>query len=420
MSMLCVFVISLKIVQCLDLNCDFKIYRVDGYNCKITKLYIDDEGSEISKLNGNHYLGKNDSNVEVLYIPSTNCIKFLPTNFGKYFTNLKKVEVSEACLKFISPNVFVGLNSLETVDIRKNLLSAIPGDTFDILVHLHTLMLSDNKIEKLETETFEKLTILKKLWLSGNSLEILQEKLFAKNFFLEEVLLSNNRLRIIDSGAFSHLKQLKSILLDRNFCISKSFPRDSSLDDLKAEFSSKCTNDTEIVKSSSYAEMTNEIHELRKNFSESSERASQLEESVKKSFATVGELIESYQANQTYFHEENQDLKFRLNEAYKTINYLKESFDSLQENYSKVEDNFNEMLDERIRQEVSRHNEAAEQLEISESFNASIRNALATTAFVLILLVIIVVLIVFIRCKVGKNANSTSTHDTEMQLNQGK
>lgn len=99
-----------------DLNCHF-VYYTDGYNCRIEGLHIQSPNTEITNITGNHTSGKENVNVDVLYIPDTNWIKFLPVNIHKYFANLKKIEINENGLKSISKSVFSHLISLVNVDI---------------------------------------------------------------------------------------------------------------------------------------------------------------------------------------------------------------------------------------------------------------------------------------------------------------
>lgn len=404
----------------LEVQCTFVKYSFDGYNCKATNLRVDEPNVEVKKVIGQHVKDKTNLNVDVFYIPSTHCAKYLPKGVSEFLPNLKKVEVSEGSLKNISRNDFTGMNSLQTIDIRTNLLAALPGDTFNDLPRLEILILTDNRIANLEIKTFVKLTLLKKVWLTGNLLENLPAKLFDKNSKLEEVYLSKNRLRIIEN--FVDFKYLKVLELSDNFCISKRSPKDLSLNALSLEISIKCANDTEIVKSSMLTEMNHELLLLKRNVNTSSDSLKQLEENLMKSSLTIDYLrsekrelineVVDIQANLTIADERNYDLDSKLTEAYNAIRLLKITYDALEVNCSIIEkDYYRIIVDHQIEQQILRRNRTA-MLEDAESSKVFIATAFAITAFVFVVLLITAVsMLLIIRLK--RNVNEIEMKATE-------
>lgn len=419
----------LNSLSAIELDCNFVSYSIDGYNCKVENLKVKDNEKEITIVKGQHLPGKNNRNVDTLYIPSADCVTSLPVGVSKHFVNLKKLEVTYGSLKNIAKSDFSGLISLQTIFITKTLLSSIPENTFDNLLRLETLILSDNKIRELKLKTFEKLSSLKKLSLSANSLEILRSKVFEQNLKLEEIDLSNNKLRVIDATTFSHLKYLKKVSLEGNFCTTKSFVNDFIKTDLIAELSNKCTN--EIVKSSKLTEMNHEIFKLQQIANSSSQEIKTINENLVKKLLEIDKIesekqklindVVDFRVNLTIADENNKDVEFRLNEAYKTIRQVKIDFDIFKENCLKVEENYLAIMNEKIEQEILQHNKTTETFESAESSGVFfIKTAHISSSSVFILLLVTVaalagnILLIIVIIRVKKTANVSSKDELEM------
>ena len=413
--------ISLSIIAStisIELTCNFIIYSIDGYNCKVADIKIDGI-KEIVKINGNHISGKNNENIDTLYFPYADCMNFLPSDVNKFFKNLKKFEISHGSLTYISQNDFSGLSSLQTVFITRTLLSSIPENTFDSLTSLETLILSDNKIRQLKLKTFEKLLNLTKISLSENMLEILPLKMFENNLKIEEIDLSNNKLRVLEVESFNYLKFLRRFLLGGNFCTSKSFPTDLTLSELELEIANKCSNDTEIVKSSTMTEMSHELFVLRQSANSSSDEIKMLGENLEKMRMKLEEIgkekqklindVEVLRVNSSIAIDQNEDMTSKLSETYRTIRSLKENFDNLHGKCLKIEENYNE----KVQQEVLRRNKSLETFESVESSRTFIKETqISSSSFLILLLVLVTALagnvfliIVIIRVKTSKNVH---------------
>lgn len=310
------YVCAVATISChgVDLNCTFKIYSIDGYNCRVTDLKVDDQFTAITDIKGDHIPRHGNSNVNVLYITS-GCMKYFPSSISTYFTNLKKIEVVGSALKYIKQTSFAGLNLLRRIDITNTLLSTIEEDAFNRdHKQLDTLILSYNKIHFFQEETFDELVNLEKLWLSENQLETLPTNLFAKNLKLKHIKLDGNRLRIIDAKFLNSLQHLEIISFERNFCTTKDFPRDLSLDELKDELSNKCTRETELVSLSRLMVLNHTMSILQQNLTQSMAE-----------LATEKLNAQSIQANLLAVLEKNIDLEFKLDEALKKIKILNDA-----------------------------------------------------------------------------------------------
>lgn len=354
----------------IDLQCTFKKYS-DGYNCQAENLKVSSLDTELTDVIGEHQPGRKNWNVNVLFIPTSNCLRYLPSGISKFFANLNKLQVSEGSLKTLTPNDFAGLTSLRAINIQSNLISNIHEDTFSNLPKLEELNLNDNRIQELQLRTFESLSGLRKIFLSENLLETLPVKLFEKNIQLEEIRLSNNRLRIIDADIISTLENLKIFALDGNFCISKIFPNDLAIESLRMEISTKCTSKT--FQASSLSGANNELLVSCPSVNTSCAKIMELEETLMKRSLDVDKL-----------ESEKREL---LNEI-ATMRSLKESSEDPESNCSDTKE-YEKLLLEKINVEISRHNETAESLKLTESSKNFIRTAFVTSSFVLIMLLII-------------------------------
>lgn len=401
----------------IDLTCNFVSYSIDGYNCKVENLRVDARDREVKAIKGHHLQGKRNWNVDTFYIPSADCVTYLPTGISRSFVNLKKFEVSYGSLKFISENDFSGFNFLQTISITKTLLSSIPEETFYKVPQLETLILSDNKIREMKLKLLEKLSSLKKLSMSGNSLEVLEAKLFERNLKIEEIDLSNNKLRVIDAQTFNPLKYLTKLALEGNFCTIQSFPKDVTLKALEAELYDKCTSDTEIVKSSKLTEMNHEIVLLQQSVNTSSETIKRLTENgvkvsleIDKVESEKQEFVEKVQRNLTIANEKNEDLEARLEQAYKTVTRLKEDFDGCNEKCVEIKENCDAMKKEKVE----------ENFDSAESSRFFIKTTHISSLSVLVLLMVTVaalagnLILIIIIIRVKRNLKALKTNESEM------
>lgn len=255
----------------IDLNCTFYFTFYKGYYCKVNELVIEHQDTEISNVNGDHLLDRDNWSLDVLYIKSSRNMFYLPANLKDVFPNLQKFIVSRGRLNFIDQSNFKGLIFLDEIGVTSSDLSIVDENTFHELILLETLILSNNQIKILGEKTFEKLANLRKLWLSGNLLVALPLNIFEKNLELEEICLNNNRLvylnkqlfeknvnlrkihinnnklKIIESGIFSVLTKLNVVELRKNICISKSVPADMTISHLSEEIEAHCNNSTLIA-----------------------------------------------------------------------------------------------------------------------------------------------------------------------------
>lgn len=346
------------------MNCVYKDYSVDGYNCQVTNLYIEDlSNAAIETVLGKHRPGKSNEQVAVLYIASShsNCIKHIPTGVGNLFRNLKKLQVLEVPLTIISSIDFIGINSLRIVEIRKTFLTLLPEDTFNNLIALEILNLADNRIQELKSKTFRNLINLRKVLLAGNQMISLPSEIFVVNVQLEEIDLSSNRLKLVEDSIFDSLNSSTKISMADNFCIVK----DSPLNVLREEIAEKCREGNRIVSETSWKTSQEELQQLK---------------------------------------EMNRDLNTKLHRAYDDIRYVKKMYDELSQNFTEIDGDYNRILEER-------RNDCESTQQTSESPENVIKLPLSSSSLILIaLLIILVVIVITLGFIVVKQRNIVEAH----------
>lgn len=153
----------------------------------------------ISYVSGGHIYSKDNSKVEVLYVPSNT--KYLPIEVCKVFVSLNRFDMKPFDLREISRKVFTKCDKLKFVQVTTTMISSLPEDVFNDLISLEALDFSNNRIEYLPA------------------------KLFANNPSLNTIKFNGNVLKIV---ALELPASLKKATFNSNPCIRKDFPESFS------------------------------------------------------------------------------------------------------------------------------------------------------------------------------------------------
>lgn len=255
-------------IESLTLKCNFEItiYSAQNfYTCRALKFSNENENGKIRDIEGDHFDGKSNMNVEALIMDGK--LKFLSTNLNEMFKNLVRIDVTNSKLEKIVKENFIGLN-LEVLKLSKNRLENIDSDVFDGQNSLIKISLDRNKIKNLPDEIFSFTTELQTLRLENNNLKVLSENLLQnlpnlKEFFINdnkiekltadtfknnknlEILdVSNNKLKFIESQILVGLKSLRKINFGGNECMKKVDDDESfGRDDLERMFEELCSDE---------------------------------------------------------------------------------------------------------------------------------------------------------------------------------
>ena len=199
------------------LTCRFELHN-DGYNCRMMGEFSEKDMT-VTYISGGHNHGKDNSRVDVLYVPTTT--KYLPSGFCSSFQNVNKFDMKPADLREISRKIFVKCDKLKTVHIYSTLISSLPEDVFNDLISLETLDMSKNRIEYLPA------------------------KLFENNLKLISISFNANLLRFINVKLPT---MLQKAVFNNNQCISKDFPTlNQSLSSFEADLREKCTQEQSTI-----------------------------------------------------------------------------------------------------------------------------------------------------------------------------
>lgn len=185
------------------LNCEYLFYDDDGYNCKMTTAY--DEPTEVTSISGDHRSGKDTTDVNTLYIPSSSNTNYIPSKFCDYFVNLTKIDLYSKNIAELNKNMFEGCTKLETIYFRYLNASTIDEDFFS------------------------NLTNLKEISITTSNIETLPKNLFKNNPNLVTIILNANKLKVIEIELTQDQKnKIKKFLVFENNCINEGFRSDDS------------------------------------------------------------------------------------------------------------------------------------------------------------------------------------------------
>lgn len=177
---------------------------------------------------------------------------FEPSQYFIYSHKTTKSSSSKnICLGYIS-STSINRSDMEkmkdctSIDMSKNQIESIEECLFEGLKELESLNLNHNELKSLPEGVFNDLVDLMRISIESNSLEVLSEDLFKFNMKLVHIGLSNNKLRIIPPTMLDNLNNLRSVTFYENACIESSFPSEVTLDELKSQIMTRCSDRSNI------------------------------------------------------------------------------------------------------------------------------------------------------------------------------
>lgn len=210
------------------------------YTCLVENIFIRNQNTSITSVNGTHY--DNNTNIDVLQLQiNEQNITYLPKEIGSFFPSLKNLIVYLTSLECLEKSDFKNFLFLEILSLTENKIATIPENSFDDLDCLKELYLNGNRIENLYLNVFRKLVNLEIIYLSSNLIQTLPAGLFEHNTRLTTMSFQFNNIVTVGMDLFKPLKDLKSILFNGNDCIDNSaVENDNNLLALKEEIYEKC------------------------------------------------------------------------------------------------------------------------------------------------------------------------------------
>lgn len=213
-----VFLIVLKSINAITLECDFKDETTNwgiSYTCVAKNFLTTLNERTVTEMKGQHVPGKTNDDVKKFYVFKQSC-PYLPLNVSSFFKNLDIYYVKNSNVQHVMRGDLDGFTTIKIFDV------------------------SHNPIEKIEGNLFEGQT----------SIEI--------------VAFYECHLKIIDPRAFNPLFNLKEVHLDHNVCINY---RTRSSDRLKQY---EIETSIEILKNKIYenCQSHSHSHEILNSFNE--------------------------------------------------------------------------------------------------------------------------------------------------------
>lgn len=170
-------------------------------------------------IDGEDYvIGSEPSNtVEQFYTSDNKEIKFLPSEIGATFPNLKEFRVWGCGLTAVRDFYLKNMGNVKFLD------------------------LGNNKITTIEPDAFRDLARVEHLFLNNNMIETLDEQLFATMFKLQLLFLGENKIRFMSPTTFRiPAGKLRWVDLRGNVCIDDDYNL-RRVDQLEAQITANCT-----------------------------------------------------------------------------------------------------------------------------------------------------------------------------------
>jgi Leucine-rich repeat (LRR) protein len=111
----------------------------------------------------------------------------------------------------------------KTLKIKSSTISKVPSEIGKIFPNLEKLDVSGVGLETISKKEMEKFPKLKILIAADNKIECIKKDVFEGNSKIQEIDLSNNKIKTIKTKSIRNSKDLKMINLTGNKCISEKF-----------------------------------------------------------------------------------------------------------------------------------------------------------------------------------------------------
>lgn len=160
------FAVSVKAV---DFNCKFEIntpWNLElRYSCIATVI---DSGSRfLENVEGIHFTGKTNADVEYLFINNQN-LPFIPEGIDNFFNKLDIIKIDYSSLLSLSADDLRPFPRLLFLTLWSNRLISIDGDLFKHNPHLEYVSFADNQIQHIGHDLVTNLNNLTNLYFTSN------------------------------------------------------------------------------------------------------------------------------------------------------------------------------------------------------------------------------------------------------------
>lgn len=137
------------------------------YECIAQNLTTSFEDRSITKVIGDHTIGKFSSNVTDLTIHMQNT-PFLPLNLGAHFPNLRVYRIHKSNVQHLMTGDLNGLKKLKVFSVSKNPIKQLGHEFFNEMSQLKLVDFEHCHLKRIDAEAFDKLINLVALDLTYN------------------------------------------------------------------------------------------------------------------------------------------------------------------------------------------------------------------------------------------------------------
>ena len=150
---------SVWLIECVEIKCDAfttsKDLCYNSYTCFVNStpasLNVENQGTKISAVSGQHLPGKTDPSVKCFFI-YLQYTKYIPHKYMDIFPSLSTIVIRESKLKYVDRNDFNGASGLKNIWLDGNEIESIASDTFMDVPNLETLFLHYNKLQTIGSD----------------------------------------------------------------------------------------------------------------------------------------------------------------------------------------------------------------------------------------------------------------------------
>lgn len=153
------------------INCQFSMDKwdvagEDAYSCNFR---AENTGSStvIEEVRGEHLDGKNNANVQVIYVISSN-LQFIPSNLARFFPNLIIMALNDLPLLRVTAGDLKPFPNLQRFYSTSSLLTSINGDLFQHTKKLQRIRFEAGKLQDIGENLLSDLNDLSFVSFQGN------------------------------------------------------------------------------------------------------------------------------------------------------------------------------------------------------------------------------------------------------------
>lgn len=179
--------------QVVNINCLFFSFN-NIYECNLFAVSVPDDEAAIIVIGGVHQGGRNNLDVEKVFIDTSDTPFSIITQLFTTFPNTAKMTIWSSRLTRIQSDAFENAHNLRFVRFMGNPLATIHPNTITRASNLRDLDFFDNSIEFIHESAFHGLALLESLYMEQSRISELPPNVFQSLTPLRSLSLSGNSI----------------------------------------------------------------------------------------------------------------------------------------------------------------------------------------------------------------------------------